>query len=80
MIDLDEPITVGVLFERTAVRPVWFRWQGRTVKIKEVTSRWQTSRGSVLLTHLAVTDGINLYGLVLDQRHLTWKLAWSGVA
>jgi hypothetical protein len=78
MIKLDEPIAVGVLFEKNVVRPVWFRRQGRKVEIQSVTSRWSVPQGRELVTHFGVSDGLNLYRLTLSHRTLVWRL--SGVA
>ena len=72
--DLDEPVQVGVLCAPGQIRPVWFRWGGRKVEIKAVTMRWRSTQGRVLLSHFAVTDGLNLYELTVNHHSLTWRL------
>ncbi len=72
---IDEPITVGVVFERSRVRPAWFIWGSRRYVVKDVTQRWQTKAGQTPILHLGVTDGASTFELTLDQHALVWRLA-----
>jgi len=76
--DLREAIETGVLFGRGGIWPVWFRWNGRKVQVRQVTMRWRTTQGRALITHFAVTDGLNLYELTLNHQDLTWHLTGAG--
>jgi hypothetical protein len=38
--DMDEPIDVVVLFEKSQIKPARFRWNGQVYKISEVTGHW----------------------------------------
>ena len=72
---IEEPIRVGVVFERGLVSPRWFLWGGRRYNVSKVTMRWQTQEGQAPVLHLGVTDGVNLFELAFNQKTLTWKLA-----
>lgn len=70
-----EPVQVGAVFDRGVVSPRWFLWNGRRYPVARVTMRWQTQEGQAPLLHLGVTDGANLFEIVLNQRTLIWHLA-----
>ncbi|MBI4355556.1 MAG: hypothetical protein HY597_03780 [Candidatus Omnitrophica bacterium] len=74
VVDIDEPVAVGVVFDRGGVRPVWLVWQGRKRVLREVTLRWQGHEGRATLAYFSVTDGTQLYELCLHAEHLTWRL------
>ncbi len=73
--DVNEPITVSAVFDRSQVRPAWFLWGRRRYAIREVTQRWQTRDGSAYLLHLGVTDGATCFELIFNQHTLVWRLA-----
>ncbi len=75
---IDEPVRVGVVFGGSPrVRPVWFIWSGRTVRVQAVTYTWQTREGRVLVRHFAVTDGATAYELRYEPEAQTWTLAFT---
>jgi hypothetical protein len=74
---IDEPVKVGAVFSRGTIRPVWFAWNGRQVRIKETTFIWTTFEGSATILHFAVTDGKGLYELCYNADASLWKLAHS---
>ena len=74
MVELNDPIQAGVLFAGSQVRPVWFRWRGRTVRVQKVTFRWCSMQGRERLSHFSVTDGTNLFELTFHAQGLTWRL------
>ena len=74
MVELDDPVQVGVFFEEVKVHPVWFRWRGRKIQIQRVTMHWHSTQGRVSLSHFAVSNGLNLYELTLNHQDLTWRL------
>jgi hypothetical protein len=74
-IEIDEPINVSAVFSGGVVRPVWFSWNCRQVKIKETTFIWTTFQGSSTILHFSVTDGKGLYELCYQSDNLHWKLA-----
>ncbi len=77
MTELDDPIQVAALFGGGQLRPVWFRWQGRKIEVRQVNLSWRSSQGRAILTHFAVTDGLNLYELTINHQDLTWRLTKS---
>lgn len=72
---INEPITVGAVFQQSLVRPAWFRWGGRLYTVRDVTQRWQTKDGQALLWHLGVTDGATCFELIFNAATLRWSLA-----
>ena len=73
---IGDVIRVGVVFGgRPQVRPVWFLWNGREVRIREVTYTWRTQEGRAVVRHFAVTDGANCYELRYDTGEMGWRLA-----
>jgi hypothetical protein len=74
---IDQPVKVGAVFSRGTIRPVWFTWNGRQVRIKETTFIWTTFEGSSTIHHFSVTDGKGLYELCYNADASLWKLAHS---
>ncbi len=72
---VEEPVQVGVVFDRGVVSPRWFIWNGRRYAVTRVTMRWQTQEGEAPILHLGVSDGANLFELAFNQKTLAWKLA-----
>jgi hypothetical protein len=73
-IEIDEPINVGAVFSRGAIKPVWFSWNGRQIRIREVTFTWKTQEGNAGLLHFSVTDGQGLYEVVYNMTTMGWKI------
>ncbi len=71
---IDESVRVAAVFANGAVRPVWFDWRGRQVRIREVVLTWKTREGSALLLHFSVTDGANLYEICYNAERFAWRL------
>ena len=72
---IDEPVKVGAVFSGGAIRPVWFAWNGRQVRIKETTFIWTTFEESATVHHFSVTDGSGLYEICFQSDSLHWRLA-----
>jgi hypothetical protein len=74
--DMDESIEVVALFECHKMRPVRFRWSGRTYKISEVTGDWKTDIGAYKVHHYAVVDSSsNFFQLTYDERQTSWVIS-----
>ena len=75
-VEIGDSIRVGVVFGgQPKVRPVWFIWHEREVRIREITYRWQSRDGRSVIHHFAVSDGANVYELRYDAGTLGWTLA-----
>ncbi len=59
------------------VRPVWFAWKGRQIRIKETTFVWKTWQGSAAILHFSVTDGQGLYEIGYNAESMGWRLIKS---
>ena len=73
-VELNEHISVGVIFSQGTVKPIWFSRQGRRIRIQEVAYMWKTREGSAPIHHFSVTDGQGLYEIRFNTVSLTWKL------
>jgi hypothetical protein len=73
----EDQIDVGVIFRRGKIIPKSFIWRRRTYQVKEVTYHWTENRGGETLYFFSVTDGVNLYQIYLNNRHMCWRLKRS---
>ncbi len=73
-VEIDEPIKVGAVFSRGAVRPVWFYRNGRQIRIREIAFTWKTWEGRAAVLHFSVSDGRGLYELQFNIETLGWRL------
>jgi hypothetical protein len=76
-IEIDEPIKVGAVFSGGAVRPVWFSWNGRQVRVKETAFTWKSREGSAVILHFSVSDGRGLYEVCYNMESLGWRITKS---
>jgi hypothetical protein len=76
-VEINEPITVGAIFFRGTVKPVWFDRQGRQVRVREIAFTWKTREGNASILHFSVSDGQGLYELCFNQASLGWRLQRS---
>ncbi|HSB33346.1 MAG TPA: hypothetical protein VLG39_02705 [Nitrospirota bacterium] len=76
-VEIGEPITVGAVFSRGAVKPVWFDWNGRRVRIRQIALAWSTREGRSGILHYSVTDGQGLYEIGYHTGTLAWRLIRS---
>lgn len=74
-VEIDEAIRVAVVFNRGDIRPVWFDWNGRQVRIREVAFSWQTREGTAAILHFSVTDGQGLYEIRYHRETMDWRIA-----
>lgn len=77
---LDDPIDVLTAFVDGAMRPVRFRWQGRVVRVRQVTGQWNRRDGQSVYRHFAVQGPRDdSYELCYDTRSARWRLnrAWT---
>ena len=73
--DIEQTIDVIAVFECGAMKPIRFRWNGRAIKIKQVTGAWQEDVGQTKIRYFAVLDDAsNFFQLAYDERHTTWAL------
>jgi hypothetical protein len=72
---IDEPVKVAAVFSRGTIRPVWFAWNGRQVRITETTFIWTTFERSSTVCHFSVSDGKGLYEITFNKENLGWRIA-----
>jgi hypothetical protein len=74
VVEINETISVGAVFSRGRIKPVWFVWKGRQVQIRESTFTWRTREGSAVILHFSVTDGQGLYEICYNAESFNWRL------
>jgi hypothetical protein len=74
-VSLNESVSVGAVFSRGTLKPVWFSRKGKQIRIEEVALVWKTREGSTPILHFSVTDGQGLYELRYNTGTLSWRLA-----
>ncbi len=73
-IELDEPISVGAVFSRGVIRPVWFIRGRRQSRISEIALTWKTRQGDTCVHHFSVTDGSGVYELQYNTATFVWRI------
>lgn len=73
-VELDEPISVGAVFSRGELRPVWFSRGGKQVRISEIALTWKTREGNTGILHFSVTDGNGVYEIRYNTATLFWRV------
>ena len=74
---INEKIKVGAVFGKGGVEPKWFKWQSRTIDIKEKTYTWKTLDGAAEVLHFSVAGDSGTYELSFNQKTLVWVLEKS---
>lgn len=70
-----ETVTVGAIFEPSAkVKPAWFIWNGRKIRIVRTNHSWSQREGIATLYHFSVTDGTDTFHLVMNSGTQSWYL------
>ena len=74
--EVNEPIDVLTIFRDGTMRPVKFKWAGKTCTISRVTFEWVSKEGSFPIYHFAVmADGDDVYEIFLNTFTMRWTLA-----
>ena len=74
--EVDEPIDVLMIFRHGSMRPVKFKWAGKTYNITRVTYEWVSKEGSYPVYHFAViADGDDVFEIFLNTFTMSWTLA-----
>ena len=72
---MPEQIDVISIFKRKTVRPVKFRYAGRTHKVAKILYPWITREGGYPVHHFSVlTDDGNRFTLSLNTYKMSWML------
>jgi hypothetical protein len=72
---MSEQIDVISLFKKRTVRPVKFRYAGRTHKVAKILYPWVTREGGYPVHHFSVlTDDGNRFTLSLNTYKMRWAL------
>ena len=67
-------ISVGAVFSAGQVVPMWFKWKGDRLEVKEVKKTWSTAAEGVNTLHFAVSGPGGYYELSFNQKTLIWFL------
>jgi hypothetical protein len=70
-----EKVTVGAVFgSGSRIRPAWFHFGGRKIRIEKIHYSWTERQGRATLHHFSVSDGSDVYHLVFSSEDLAWHL------
>ena len=72
--EINTSIKVGAVFSRGEIKPAWFSWNNRQIRIRETAFTWKTWEGSAPIYHFSVTDGQGLYEICFNGKTLGWML------
>jgi hypothetical protein len=73
--EINEPIAVIAGFKAGKIIPLQIRWQGRNIKIKQVTGSWKVKDGSDCIYYLAcVGENDVYYEISFSTKTLVWHL------
>lgn len=71
---INDPIEVLVHFHHGQLKPLRFLWRHHSYHINSITTQYHTRDGGLNYLHFAVVSIGNLYELVYNLNHHTWKL------
>ena len=70
-----EPLIVGAIYDPAAkLKPAWFIWNGRKIKVVRTNHAWSERVGTATLFHFSVTDGMDTFHLVMNNDTQSWHL------
>jgi hypothetical protein len=73
--DIEETVDVIALFENGVLKPLRFRWNGRAIRIAQITGTWKADVGQQKIRYFAVLDrASNFFQLAYDERNTAWML------
>jgi hypothetical protein len=67
-------ISVGAVFSADKTVPMWFKWKGDRLEVKEVKKTWSTTAEGINTLHFAVSGLGGFYELSFNQKTLIWVL------
>ncbi|WP_022849833.1 hypothetical protein [Limisalsivibrio acetivorans] len=74
ILNLNEKIRVGAVFEGHWPKPVWFGLHGEKVLIKEICYRWKEREGGDMRYKFTVSDGFNIFEILFSTMDMCWYL------
>lgn len=74
MMEINEPIDVWVLFQKSKIQPSVFFWHGRRIKIEKINLIHTSKNGSNIFYHFSISSEGNFYRLKFDVGKLNWSL------
>ena len=74
MVEINEAISIWVLFEKNLIKPHLFFWHGRKIKIDKINLVHTSKNGQSLFYHFSVSSGGNFYRLKFDTEKMKWFL------
>jgi len=71
---ISEPVGVLADCRGGELRPLRFRWSGRSYKVDAVNARWTDRQGEACSLHYSVQSGGQTYYLRFDGKEVQWWL------
>lgn len=72
--EISEPIRVLAEFTGGSVRPIRFRWTGRTFRIESVNGQWVDRAGDAYTLHFSVQVDGETYFIHFSSTEVQWWL------
>ncbi len=72
--EISEPIRVLAVFSGGTIRPIRFRWTGRTFRIDAVNGQWVDRQGDSYALHFSVQAGGDTYFIHFSSTEVQWWL------
>lgn len=70
-----EQVIVGAIFgSETRIRPAWFLFGGRKIKVEKTNYVWTERQGRATLHHFSVASCGDIFHLVFSSEDLSWHL------
>lgn len=74
MLEIQEPVDVWVLFQKSKIQPSVFFWHERRIKIEKINLVHTSKKGSNIFYHFSISSGGNFYKLKFDTNKMNWTL------
>ncbi|MDP8259653.1 MAG: hypothetical protein P9L96_01405 [Candidatus Gygaella obscura] len=70
----NEKISVSAIFTNGKIKPRYFIWKDRLIKIKRINYYWQEAKGSDKINLFSVNAGIDNYQISFNPNTFNWYL------
>jgi hypothetical protein len=74
IITLNEKISVGAIFEKGKIKPIWFSYRHIRVAIKQICYKWKEREGENVIYKFTVSDNQSIYEIAYSTMTTEWYL------
>lgn len=73
-VQVNEPIEVLAAFKKSGLAPLFFKWNGRKIKIEAVDLKYKFKRGDTLFRCFLVSCANASYKIICDSQNMSWTI------